>query len=41
MRKNKNRGYQQFQELDQLAYKLENGLSKLVQNLDRKRDEGD
>ncbi len=30
-----------FQKLDQLAYKLENGLLKLVQSLEQKRDSGD
>ncbi len=30
-----------FQKLDQLAYKLENGLLKLVQSLEQKRDRGD
>ena len=30
----------QFQRLDSLAYKLENGLLKLVERLEQKRDEG-
>ena len=30
-----------FERLDALAYKLENGLIKLVQSLERKRDQGD
>ncbi len=30
-----------FQKLDQLAYKLENGLLKLVQSLEQKRDSGE
>jgi four helix bundle protein len=30
-----------FEKLDALAYKLENGLLKLVQSLERKRDQGD
>jgi four helix bundle protein len=32
---------EQFQELDKLAYKLENGLLKLVESLERKRDRGE
>ena len=31
----------QFEELDSLAFKLENGLLKLVESLERKRDQGD
>jgi hypothetical protein len=31
----------QFEELDAIAYKLENGLIKLVESLERKRDRGD
>ena len=31
----------QFEKLDVLAYKLENGLLKLVESLERKRDRGD
>ena len=31
----------QFEELDALAYKLENGLLKLVEALERKRDQDD
>ena len=30
-----------FQKLDSLAYKLENGLLKLVQSLEQKRETGD
>ena len=30
-----------FEELDSLAFKLENGLLKLVESLERKRDDGD
>lgn len=30
-----------FEELDALAYRLENGLLKLVESLERKRDTGD
>jgi len=32
---------EQFDRLDALAYKIENGLIKLVQSLERKRDSGD
>lgn len=32
---------QNFESLDSLAYKLENGLIKLVESLERKRDQGD
>ncbi len=32
---------EQFEKLDALAYKLENGLLKLVESLERKRDAGD
>ena len=38
MRKNKNRGYQK---LDSFAFKLENGLLKLVESLERKRARGE
>jgi len=31
----------QFEKLDALAYKLENGLLKLVESLERKRNQGD
>jgi len=31
----------QFEELNALAYKLENGLLKLMESLERKRDQGD
>jgi len=31
----------QFQKLDALAYKLENGLLKLVESLEKKREKGD
>jgi hypothetical protein len=30
-----------FEKLDPLAYKLENGLLKLVESLERKRDKGE
>ncbi len=42
-RKNRNRGYQRLrvcEVLDQLAFKLENGLLRLVEALERKRDTG-
>jgi four helix bundle protein len=32
---------QDFELLDSLAYKLENGLLKLVESLERKREQGD
>lgn len=32
---------EQFEALDSLAYKLENGLIKLIEALERKRDSGD
>ncbi len=32
---------EEFEELDSLAYKLENGLLKLVESLEQKRDRGD
>ena len=38
IRKNKNRG---FQKLDSIAYKLENGLLKLIESIERKRDQGE
>lgn len=31
----------QFEKLDALAYKIENGMLKLIQSLERKRDQGD
>jgi len=31
----------ELEKLDALAYKIENGLSKLVESLERKRDQGD
>ena len=30
-----------FENLDSMAYKLENGLLKLVESLEKKREEGD
>ena len=38
MRRNKNRG---FQKLDNIAYKLENGLLKLIESIEHKRDQGE
>jgi len=32
---------EQFEELDSLAYKLENGLLKLVESLEQKRNRGE
>ncbi len=32
---------QEFEQLDSLAFKLENGLLKLVESLERKRDKGE
>jgi four helix bundle protein len=40
-RKAKQISEEQFQKLDAQAYKLENGLLKLVESLERKRDRGD
>jgi len=49
LRKNKNRGYlksrqiteEDFERLDSLAFKIENGLLKLVERLEEKRDRGE
>jgi hypothetical protein len=41
MKKNKNRGYQKLRVLNDLAYKIENGLLKLVESLEYKRESGD
>ncbi|MFO7737165.1 MAG: hypothetical protein R6V46_01700 [Desulfatiglandaceae bacterium] len=49
MRKNKNRGYlksrqiteEDFERLDSFAFKIENGLLKLVERLEEKRDRGE
>ena len=38
MRKNKN---PEFQKLDSIAYKLENGLIKLIESIECKRDKGE
>ena len=38
MHKNKNRS---FQKLDNIAYKLENGLLRLIESIERKRDQGE
>jgi len=40
-RKAKQISVEQFERLDAHAYKLENGLLKLVESLERKRDRGD
>ena len=40
-RKAKQISEEQFERLDAKAYKLENGLLKLVESLERKRDRGD
>jgi hypothetical protein len=40
-RKAKQISKEQFERLDSEAYKLENGLLKLVESLERKRDRGD
>ncbi len=40
-RKAKQISEEQFERLDSQAYKLENGLLKLVESLERKRDRGD
>jgi hypothetical protein len=40
-RKAKQISEDQFERLDARAYKLENGLLKLVESLERKRDRGD
>ena len=40
-RKSKQISEEEFQELDALAFKLENGLIKLVQSLEHKRDQGE
>ncbi len=40
-RKAEQLGEEEFAELDSMAYKLENGLLKLVESLEKKRDRGD
>ncbi len=40
-RKAKQISEEQFERLDSEAYKLENGLLKLVESLERKRERGD
>ena len=40
-RKSKQITEEEFQELDMLAYKLENGLLKLVESLEQKRERGE
>jgi len=34
-------GEEEFEKLDSMAYKLENGLLKLVESLEEKREHGD
>jgi hypothetical protein len=40
-RKAKQVSEEDFEKLDSLGYKIENGLLKLVESLERKRDRGD
>ena len=40
-RKAEQLGEEEFEELDSMAYKLENGLLKLVESLEQKRERGD
>jgi len=40
-RKSEQLPFEEFEALDSLAYKLENGLLKLVESLERKREQGD
>jgi len=40
-RKSEQLAFEEFEGLDSLAYKLENGLLKLVESLERKRERGD
>jgi four helix bundle protein len=40
-RKAEHLGEEDFEKLDRLAYKLENGLLKLVESLEQKREQGD
>ncbi len=40
-RKSKQITEERFQDLDSLAYKLENGLIKLIESLERKRESGE
>ena len=40
-RKSKQITEEEFQKLDQLAYKIENGLIKLVESLEQKRERGE
>ena len=41
MKKNKNCGYQKLRALNDLAYKIENGLLKLVESWEYQRESGD
>jgi four helix bundle protein len=40
-RKSEQLAFEEFEGLDSLAYKLENGLLKLVESLEQKREQGD
>jgi len=40
-RKSEQLPHEEFEALDRLAYKLENGLLKLVESLEQKREQGD
>jgi four helix bundle protein len=40
-RKSEQLPFEEFEALDSLAYKLENGLLKLVESLEQKREQGD
>ena len=40
-RKSEQLSFEEFEGLDSLAYKLENGLLKLVESLEKKREQGD
>jgi hypothetical protein len=40
-RKSERLPFEEFETLDSLAYKLENGLLKLVESLEQKREQGD
>lgn len=40
-RKSEQLSFEEFEALDSMAYKLENGLLKLVESLEQKREQGD
>jgi len=40
-RKSEQLPFEEFEALDSLAYKLENGLLKLIESLEQKREQGD